>query len=369
MRTVNNIYDQICSYENLELAYYLASYCKQYHPDFLEFNFSLPSNMWSIKHDLDYCTYQVGQYSYFTVHDPKERMIMKLPPRDRVIQHAWNNIVSPIFDNRFIYHSYACRPNKGLHVATKELHDWIYSETVAKGNCIYALKCDIHQYFRSINHNILKSEIMKVISDDKTLYLTFKFIDANGIMPDGVGIPVGNLSSQLFANIYGNKLDKFIKNELYIHYYMRYVDDFIILDSSYHRLEALKRTIEDFLYREMCMHLNPKSTILYADNGIDFIGFVHYPEHIAARKSTVQKLDDYITDFENHKIPLDDFCRSIPSRIGFIENVCDEYTYIRNIRHRISTIIEDSVLDKDYSDFFIRDCLGGYYNEIYCKGK
>lgn len=369
MITVNNIYDQICDYENIELAYRLASYCKQYHPDFLKFNFNLPYELASIKHDLDFCTYEVGKYSYFTVYDPKEREIMKLPPRDRVIQHAWNNIVSPIFDRKFIYHSYACRPFKGLHVATKELHDWIYTEAVAKGNCVYALKCDIHQYFKSINHYILKTEIMKYISDTKVLYLTFKFIDANGKMPNGVGIPVGNLSSQLFANIYGNKLDKFIKNELHIHYYMRYVDDFIILDSDYHVLEELKFIIEDFLNREMYMSLNPKSTILYADNGIDFIGFVHYPEHIAARKSTIQKIDDYITDFENHKIPLDEFYISIPSRLGFIENVCDEYKYIKNVRSRISRYLEDSVLDKDYSDFFIRDCLGGYYNEIYCKGK
>ena len=168
-----------------------------------------------VREDIINLAYEPSKYHYFKVYEPKERQIMALPFYDRVVQHAINNVLEPIFDKRFISQSYACRKGKGMHAASDTLKEWLYEwNKYHPDQPLYAIKADIHHYFQSIDHAVLKTEIRKVIKDAGVLALLDRIIDHNGNMPDGVGIPVGNLTSQLFANIYLDALDQFIKHEL-----------------------------------------------------------------------------------------------------------------------------------------------------------
>lgn len=187
-----------------------------------------------------------------------------------------NNVLEPIFDKRFISQSYACRKGKGMHAASDTLKEWLYEwNKYHPDQPLYAIKADIHHYFQSIDHAVLKTEIRKVIKDAGVLALLDRIIDHNGNMPDGVGIPVGNLTSQLFANIYLDALDQFIKHELGVEAYIRYMDDFVILSPDKEQLRSWLARIEQFLREELKLEFNPKTTILAAKNGIDFVGYKH----------------------------------------------------------------------------------------------
>lgn len=225
MKRIGHITDQrgqritlleaMADYGNIQKAYNKARKCKRYRKDVLIFTKDKEENLDKVRDDILNLTYEPSEYHYFKVFEPKERQIMALPFYDRVIQHAINNVLEPIFDKRFIFHSYACRKGKGMHGASDTLQAWLYEwQKYHPDEPLYAIKADIHHYFQSINHEILKAEIRKVIKDAAVLALTDRIIDHNGNMPDGVGIPVGNLTSQLFANIYLNKLDQFVKHTI-----------------------------------------------------------------------------------------------------------------------------------------------------------
>ena len=257
---------------NIQKAYNKARKCKRYRKDVLIFTKDKEENLERVRNDILGLTYEPGEYRYFKVYEPKERQIMALPFYDRVIQHAINNVLEPIFNKRFIYHSYACRKDKGMHAASDTLQRWLYDwDKYHKDQPLYAIKADIHHYFQSITHEILKAEIRKVIKDKKALVLIDRIIDHNGQMPDGIGIPVGNLTSQLFANIYLNKLDQYIKHTLGVNEFERYMDDFIILNPDKEKLRYWLAEIERFLRDELRLELNPKTKILAAKNGIDFV--------------------------------------------------------------------------------------------------
>ena len=206
-----------------------------------------------------------------------------MPFKDRVVQHAICNIIEPIFEKSFIFDSYACRKNKGTHVGIKRLEFFLNRGNL---NPLYALKCDIKKYFLSINHDILKKIIRKKIGDEKLLNLIDKIIDSKNSRN---GIPIGNLTSQLFANIFLNELDKFVKHELRAKYYLRYMDDFIILESDKEILQEYKIKINDFLNSlDLKMH-EKKCTIFSVKIGVDFLGYIIFKNYKLARKQTVKR--------------------------------------------------------------------------------
>mgnify|MGYP000809203855 CR=1 FL=1 len=223
-------------YGNVQKAYNKARKCKRHRKDVLIFTKDKEENLDKVREDIINLAYEPSKYHYFKVYEPKERQIMALPFYDRVVQHAINNVLEPIFDKRFISQSYACRKGKGMHAASDTLKEWLYEwNKYHPDQPLYAIKADIHHYFQSIDHAVLKTEIRKVIKDAGVLALLDRIIDHNGNMPDGVGIPVGNLTSQLFANIYLDALDQFIKHELGVEAYIRYMDDFVILSPDKER--------------------------------------------------------------------------------------------------------------------------------------
>lgn len=282
-------------------------------------------------------TYTAGRYYCFKVFEPKERLIMALPFYDRVIQHMIVNIIEPLFERRFIFHSYACRKKRGVHEASDTLAKWLYNLQIKQGKKIYAIKADIHHYFQSIDHEILKKEVRRYISDKRALKIIDHIIDHNGIYPDGVGIPVGNLTSQLFANVYLNILDQYIKHELHARYYIRYMDDFIILSDNPAELREMLAKIDAFVQSRLHLTLNPKTTILAAKNGVDFVGYRHFPDFKIVRKGATRRIKKMIHAFETGEVDEELFDKSIESRIASIEHA-DAWHLVADIREDVKRV-------------------------------
>jgi len=292
MKTHRNLFNKICSFENLHLAYLKARKAKRYRPYVLEFSRNLEENLLNIQRNLINLTYEPGPYREFIVCDSKKRQIKAPEFRDRIIHHALCNIIEPIFDKIFIFDSYACRKNKGIHRAVKRLEYFIkslrtYLRESRPAAKIFCLKCDISKYFESINHKILFNLLQKKIADQKALILLKKIIDST---PGEKGIPIGNLTSQLFANIYLNELDQFVKHRLRCRYYLRYMDDFLILDFNKKKLHQIKEIIRNFLQDKLKLELHPqKANVFPTYKGIDFLGYVVYNHYKLLRKATVKR--------------------------------------------------------------------------------
>lgn len=236
--------------------------------------------------------YRHGHYHAFKISDPKPRDIHKAKLRDRIVHHAIHRILYPYFDQRFVFDSYSCRKNKGTHRAVNRLRE--FGRKVSKNNTktAWVLKCDIKKFFASIHHNILKEILTDYIEDPDILWLLDQVIDSfNTTGKKRVGIPLGNLTSQLFVNIYMNRFDHFVKRRLKARYYLRYADDFIILSAEKQQLIQLVPKISDFLKRELKLSLNPdKVSIKTFASGIDFLGWVTFPHHRIPRTSTKRRM-------------------------------------------------------------------------------
>jgi retron-type reverse transcriptase len=228
------------------------------------------------------------------VQDPKLRFINKASVRDRVVHQALFRIVYHIYDRSFIFDSYSCRLNKGTHCGVRRLETYARKITHSYDRPVYVLKCDVRKFFDSIYQKILFRLLCKYINDDRVLRLLKIIINSFG--EDGRGIPLGNVTSQLFANVYLNELDQYIKHSLKQKYYLRYCDDFIILNTSRNSLENLVLPISDFLQNELRLALHPrKVSIRKFSTGIDFLGYVVRPHNIVLRTRTKRRIMQRIT--------------------------------------------------------------------------
>lgn len=332
MKTEKGLHEKICTFDNADTSYHQAAKCKRYSEEVLAFSMSKEDELLRAVDELQTLNYNQGEYTVFKVWEPKERLIMALPFYDRVVQHMIINAIGPVFERGFYYHSYACREGKGMHAASNQLYGWMYELMDRDGLRIYAFKGDISKYFASIPHDGLKDEIRRYIGDKNVLRLTDDIIDKNGILPDGVGIPVGNLTSQTFANVYGNRLDKFVKHTLHAPYYIRYMDDFVILSPDLNQLREWQKRIEEFLEEEMKLHINPKSTILYAGNGLDFCGYIHHPNYRKVRKGSVRRLKKDVKALKAGELDREQFNRKYQSRIGHMGHA-DTYHLTKAIEY------------------------------------
>lgn len=322
------------TFDNADTSFRQAAKNKRFNEEVLAFFMSKEDELFRACEELENLNYKQGDYTIFKVWEPKERLIMALPFYDRVVQHMIVNAIGPVFEQRFYTHSYACREGKGMHAASNQLYQWMYELMTVQGLRLYGFKGDISKYFASIPHEELKTENRRYIGDKKALFLMDSIIDKNGILPDGVGIPVGNLTSQLFANVYGNRLDKFVKHTLHIKYYIRYMDDFIILSTDLAQLKEWVKRIEEFLEEEMKLHMNPKSTILYAGNGIDFCGYIHHPEYRKVRKASVRRLKNDVKYLEAGELDRETFERRYKSRLGHMGHA-DTYHVTKAIEYEL----------------------------------
>jgi retron-type reverse transcriptase len=289
MKSYKNIYNNVWDFKNILKSYYLARKRKNKKTYVIDFEWNLERELLKIQKELQEKTYQPGSYKNFYVSDPKKRLVYVASFKDRIVHHVLCNVIEPIFDKGFIYDNYACRKNKGTHCAVMRLKKFLRTFYFKCGfsDNFYILKCDISKFFDSVDKEILFELIKKKIKDKNVLWLIKKILNStNGPK----GIPIGNLTSQLFANIYLNELDQFIKHHLRVKYYIRYMDDFVIVSDDKNQLKIWREEIRKFLQNHLQLILHPqKQEILPAKIGVDFLGFHVFYSHILIRKSTVRR--------------------------------------------------------------------------------
>lgn len=336
MKRTGNLYDKIYDFNNLHKSYLLARRSKRYRNEVLRYTDNLEENLIILQNELIWKSYEQGDYRTFKVYVPKERTIKALPFKDRVLQHAVNSVIEPIFIKGFYEHSYACLNGKGAHKASRVLKTWLFN---SKHKNMYYLKCDVAKYFDSINHAILINILESKIKCPDTLNLLKHIID-NGT---GVGIPIGNLTSQTFANIYLNEFDKFVKHKLKIKHYIRYMDDFIILDESKENIHRYLNEIESYLSSNLALKLNHKTRIAPVFKGVDFVGYKHFINRINLRRSTwirqKKLIKNMFKKLKQGKITTDEVRRSLYSILGHLQHA-DVYLLKKNIETKFEQLRE-----------------------------
>lgn len=288
MKRLGRIWPQVINFENLLSAYLKARKGKQSVPSVAEFTLNLEYELLSLQQELSEMTYQPGSYRLFTIYERKKRQIAAAPFRDRVVHHAIMNIIEPPIDRRFIFHSYACRQGKGVHAAVDRYQQWSQQYP-------YVLKMDIEQYFPAIDHDVLKVKLRHYLKDRYLLALLDRIIDTAPTavgrtdvyyfpqddlltpLEHIVGLPIGNLTSQFFANLYLDGVDHFIKEQLRVRAYLRYVDDLLILGRDKVQLHEIREQLRERLAQDR-LRLHPrKANIYHTAHGIDLFGYQVFP--------------------------------------------------------------------------------------------
>ena len=268
--------EEIFSFENLYHAYTCCRKAKQHKGEVIRFETDLAHNLSTLHHELVTKKYKLGKYKEFLIYEPKERWIEALSFKSRVVVRCFCDVcLRPKIEKTLIYDNAACRKNKGTTFAINRLHQFLRKEYRKKGNnTIYFLKCDIHKYFPSIHHEILLQILEKMDFSEGEMWVNRMLIKEQ---PNGKdrGLPLGNQSSQWFALLYLNKVDHYIKEQLRIKHYVRYMDDMVLIHSDKSYLVECKKKIERFCKEQLDLALNQKTQIGRMDNGVDFLGYRH----------------------------------------------------------------------------------------------
>lgn len=326
MKRFDNLWHRITSFENLYLAAQKAQKGKRFRDSVLEFNDQLENNLFQLQQELQTKTYQPGEYHSFRIYDPKPRLISAAPYRDRIVHHALCNIIIPLIDNSFIHDTYANRKGYGTHRALNRFTQFARSSR-------YILLCDIKKYFPSIDHEILKQQIYRKIKCQDSIGLINTIIDnsnlqepVNDYFPgDEIltaierrkGLPIGNLTSQFFANFYLNGFDHFIQEKIRCRGYLRYVDDFALFSDDREFLADARVKMEDYL-ATLRLKIHPiKSQLFETRQGANFVGFRVFPDRIRVRNDNLRRsrkrLKKLQYDYYYGQITLEDLVRRLQS--------------------------------------------------------
>lgn len=251
----------------------------------------LIDNILDLHNELANHTYKHGGYKAFTISDPKPRSIHKARVRDRLLHHAIHRKLYPFFDNVFVADSYSCRIGKGTHKAINRFRQLSYIVSKNNTKTSWVLKCDIKKFFANIDHEILVEIIKKYIPDNDIIWLLEAIIKSFSSESVEIGLPLGNLTSQLFVNIYMNEFDQFMKHKLKTKYYIRYSDDFIILSADKMQLLNLVHPIREFLWQNLELELHPKKiSVSTIASGVDFLGWIQFQDHRILRTATKRRM-------------------------------------------------------------------------------
>jgi len=317
MENTISLYEQIYSLKNLILAFKKARKGKTKKIYVKEFEENLAYNLKILYDELKNQTYIPESLKTFILRDPKTRKISKSAFRDRIIHHALVRVIEPIFDKIFIYDSCANRIGKGNLFALKRFDFFKRKVTNNLHSEAFCLKADIKHYFQEVNHKILLSMMRRKIIDNKVIELIRKIL-INGQFKEGVGMPLGNLTSQFFANVYLNELDYFVKHILKAKYYIRYVDDFAILHKSKEQLEIWKFEIDNFLKDRLKLELHKdKSKIISLSKGIDFVGFRCFWYFKLLRKRNIKKMIIKIEAYKKGELSKEKLVESLNGWLAY----------------------------------------------------
>jgi retron-type reverse transcriptase len=364
-------FEEIISLENLLAAWQEFLRGKSKRQDVQKFSAHLMDNIFSLHHDLLYHAYEHGGYEAFKINDPKPRDIHKATVRDRLLHHAVYRVLYPFFAKTFIADSYSCQIGKGTHKALDRFSEFAYKASKNNMRTCYVLKGDIRKFFASIDQNILLNLLREYIPDKNIIWLLGKIIFSFSSGKKGFGLPLGNLTSQLFVNIYMNRFDQFVKHRLChsgesrnpdsLHsnwilagagmtketiYYIRYADDFVIFSENKKWLENLIKAIEKFLIDELKLELHPDKLFIKAmASGVDFLGMVNFPDHRILRTKTKKRILKKVSakreQFKSGLISEKIFNQSRQSYLGMLERCRGE-----KIREKIE-------LGRQYKDFIM----------------
>ena len=298
MKRYGGLWEHLVSFENLLAAAQKARKGKRFRPSVAQFEFNLERELWTLQEELLAKNYCPGPYRTFHVYEPKKRLISAAPYRDRVVHHALTSILEPIFERSLVFDTYACRKGKGTHAAVRRCQH--YARRFQ-----YVLKADIRKFFPSMDHEILKGLIARKIKDRDVLWLMRRIIDQSNPQETIVqwfpgddlftpsehrrGIPIGNQTSQFFANVYLDPLDHLVRDGLGMGGYVRYVDDFLVFSDDKKRLGELRRQIDEYLVR-LRIRLHPTKTVVFPTReGIRFLGYRVFPTHRLLAKENVRR--------------------------------------------------------------------------------
>lgn len=292
MKTEDLKYEDIITIENLFQAWDEFKKEKRNKKDVQKFERYLEDNLFELYKELKRKTYRHGMYQEFYVTDPKRRHIHKSIVRDRVLHHLLYKYLYEMFNKHFIYDLYSCRKDKGTHKSVKRLEKLARIVSKKYTRECWSLKCDVKRFFASVDHNILKNLIERKVKDEDINWLIGNVIDSfNSEQSLSCGIPLGNLTSQIFSNIYLNELDQFVKHKLKMKYYIRYADDFLILTTSNRQHKDYLEAVEEFLRENLKLELHPKKiSVRKLTWGIDFCGYIVLPHYILPRTKTKRRI-------------------------------------------------------------------------------
>ena len=281
MKRKGNLYKEICSVENLELAERNARKGKTNKRSVLEFNAEREANLADLKKRLESRTFRTSEYRSFTVYEPKKRAIDALPHQDNVVDHAIIQVLGPIWRSTLTADTYACIKRRGLHQANRKIR---HAFTTDPEGMRYCLSTDIHKFYASIDHSALKSIVRRKIKCEETLWLIDEIIDSHP------GVPIGRYISPYFANLYLSRWDHTVKERLKVRHYYRYNDNMLYFSDNkedlHHVIESMRAEMS-----ALKLEINPNWQIFpTAKRGVDFCGYVFYPTHTRLRKSIKKRI-------------------------------------------------------------------------------
>lgn len=272
MRRVRHLFEQLAEFAHLARAFKGAARRKRPSRELQQFRHELEPRLWAMRRALlADAPYPWGEYREFPIRDPKPRVIRAAPFADRVLHHAIVDLLDPILRRGFIADTYACLPERGVHRAVARFVQFA-RERRGEG---YVLQCDIKSYFASVDHDVLLGLLARRVADGRVLALLRGLI-AHGAESAGVGMPIGNLTSQMFANLYLDPLDHFVREHLRVRHYLRYMDDFVVLAASREEAWALHAEIESVVRERLRLRLNPRRVLVAPlARPLDVLGYVH----------------------------------------------------------------------------------------------
>lgn len=324
MKRVGNLFDKVCEPDNLHLAYLKAKRGKSKRYGVLLFEKRLDDNLLKLHDELVNGIYKTSEYSIFMIHDPKERMVYRLPFHDRVVHHAIMNVLEGIWTSIFTVNSYACIKGRGIHGVVKHLkRDLRNVESTT-----YCLKIDIKKFYPSIDHSVMKETIRRKIKDVKLLQLLDEVIDS------APGVPIGNYLSQFFANLYLSYFDHWIKEIKHVKYYYRYADDIVILSDSKSHLKCLFSEISEYMESKLKLQIKGNHQIFPVESrGIDFVGYVFFHSHILMRKTIKKRLCRKAAKLNKKGISEQEYKQQISPWIGWARHCDSKHLLKKVIKH------------------------------------
>lgn len=325
MKRIGNIYHKIYSIDNIELADDKARKHKKHTYGIQKHDENRDIENLILSDDLENLTYKTSPYNTFTIYEPKERLIFRLPYYpDRIAHHAVMNIMEPIWTKIFVKGTYSCIKNRGIIKVLKDLKKDLFNY---KNDTTYCLKMDIRKFYPSIDHDILYGIIQKKLKDPELLTLLKEIINS------AEGVPIGNYLSQFFANLYLAYFDHWVKEELKCKFYYRYADDIVILDGDKNHLRNILLAIKIYLKYVLKLELKPNYQIFPVDDrGIDFVGYKFYHSHILLRKSIKKRLFKLIKKYKDRKIKKEELKRRMQSYFGWLK-YCNSKHLLRKIQN------------------------------------